>query len=167
LNCILGAGKVGLDNCQGTFFAKAGAGVVTVQASYLSKVTLETGSGAMNFEKSKIDELLISSGSGKFSCDACIVKKSIKVDSASGAIKMKGDFSTVTLLSLRTASGSISFSSTPFPSLDFQVSTASGHIECNVPDLKTSPQGIAEIRSASGTIKLSTLKEKKRRQEKK
>jgi len=174
-----GTGAIQLQDCQGTAFLNTGTGSIAVQ-SLGGALTVETGTGDIDIKKCDLQEVRLHSGSGtvelegtvagaltaftgsgKIALDDCVVKNMIKADTGTGIIKMKGDFSALKSLALQTGTGSITFTSTPFPALDFQVASGSGRIENQVESV--GGVGSALIRTGSGNIKINTTKNKKKR----
>jgi DUF4097 and DUF4098 domain-containing protein YvlB len=176
----IGSGKVQLTSCGGNAHIDTGSADVEVADSVLGDCTIQTGSGDVTLSKSEAD-LTVSTGSGTIRTEDFTSKKQFKVETGSGSVRLKGNFSPLEKFLIETGSGNISMQSTPFPNLIFAVTTGSGKINIQVPGLEvprgdirsfrgslgTGDLGLGIIRTGSGDVRLHTASKKESKKDKK
>jgi len=172
-----GDAKLVCSTCRGSVQLNTGSGQIVIDDSNFETIQAKSGSGAISLQKSS-GNLLLTTGSGRIQAEGFVAKKFVKIETGSGAIRLKGDFSALEKLFIQTGSGDINFVSTPFPKLFFDVRSASGEISVKVPTMQSKPthhnvfigsidqtvegEAGAIMRSGSGDIRLGTLRKAKK-----
>ena len=180
INGASGDAKLTCSSCTGCVQLNTGSGQIVFDDSNFELVHAKSGSGAISLKRSTGD-LLLTTGSGRIQAEDFKAKKFVKIETGSGDIRLKGDFSLLEKLLVQTGSGDISFVSTPFPKIFFDVRSASGEVSVKVPTMRSKPayynifmgsidqtldetkenEATAIIRSGSGDIRLGTLRKAK------
>jgi DUF4097 and DUF4098 domain-containing protein YvlB len=169
----MGSGKVAISLCGGNVHIDTGSADVNFDECILDNAIVQTGSGDITLTKCEAD-LAVSTGSGTLRAEDFISKTAFKVETGSGSVRLKGNFSPLQKFLIETGSGSISLQSTPFPNLILAVTTGSGKINIQIPGLDvprgdirsfrgslgTGDLGIGIIRSGSGDVRLNTASKK-------
>lgn len=176
----IGSGKVQLTSCGSNVHIDAGSADIEIIDSVLGDCAIQTGSGDVTLSKSEAD-VTVSTGSGTVRTDDFTSKKQFQVETGSGSVRLKGNFSPLQKFLIETGSGNISMQSTPFPNMIFAVITGSGKINIQVPGLEvprgdirsfrgslgTGDLGLGTIRTGSGDIRLHTASKKESKKESK
>lgn len=180
INGASGDAKLECSSCTGCVQLTTGSGQIVFDDSNFELAQAKSGSGSISLQKST-GNLLLTTGSGRIQAENFRAKKFVKIETGSGDVRLKGDFSLLEKLLVQTGSGDISFVSTPFPKLLFDVRSASGEVSVKVPTMQAKPayynvfmgsidqalagtletEATAIIRSGSGDIRLATLRKAK------
>ena len=164
------SGDVGVADGRGALRVDTGSGDVTV-TGHAGDVSADTGSGDVRLERVKGDAILADTGSGNVELIAVegavdantgsgdvtgrdlVLGARLRADTGSGDVRLEGDFSAVTDLSIDTGSGDVALTVGRTPSLRLTISTGSGDVEVDLPDSrlrKSHGDFIAELGSARG-----------------
>lgn len=166
-------GLIDIKSQAGAVHGYTGSGKIELISCAADTFQLDSGSGAIILEKCT-GNLIATNGSGRVVLDDMTAAKVMKIQTGSGNIRVKGNCQNLTTLFVRSGSGDVNFYSTPFPKLAFTVTTGSGEIDVEVPELKTQPVkgkifvgsiqsgegGDASIATGSGDVRLTTKKER-------
>jgi len=166
-----GSGDSTLVACSGNCALEAGASAISLKECTLDRVSIRSGSGSIVL-KATTANLTATTGSGKVVVEDFVGKKLFKIETGSGSVKVKGDFSQLEELYIQSGSGNVTFVSTPFPKLAFDVTTGNGRITVTVPGFKTKQSSaravkfgegnVAFIRTGSGNVCIETARTKKK-----
>lgn len=166
-------GAIDIKAQAGEISGYTGSGKIELTSCTASAFQLDSGSGAIILEKCT-GSLIATNGSGRVVLDDMTAGKVLKIQTGSGNIRVKGDCQNLSSLFVRSGSGDVNFYSTPFPKLSFTVTSGSGEIDVEVPELKVHPvrgkmfigsiqsgeNGDASIGTGSGDVRLTTKKER-------
>jgi DUF4097 and DUF4098 domain-containing protein YvlB len=166
-----GSGDMTFSSCAGSCALEAGISTISIKDCTFGQAHVKSGAGVISLKATAAD-LIATTGSGKVMAEDFIGKKLFKVESGSGNVRVKGDFSQLEELFIQTGSGNIAFISTPFPKLAFDITTGNGRIAVAIPGFKTKQtltrsvkfgEGRpASIRTGSGNVNIETVKLKKK-----
>ena len=148
LDAHTGSGRIALERVSGEIEATTGSG--GIEASNVGgDVEMQTGSGGI-----RISDLM---GGGAF-----------EATTGSGSIRVDGDLSKVTDLTMQTGSGSIRVETTGVPNVKLVARTGSGSVDVDVPNMSDvnarrnrveatlgTGEGTASLRTGSGSIDFS------------
>lgn len=164
------SGDVVASDGQGGLKVDTGSGDVTV-TGHAGDVSADTGSGDVRFERVRGGTILADTGSGNVELVAVegavdantgsgdvlgsdlVLGARLRADTGSGDVRLAGDFSAVTDLSIDTGSGDVALSVGKTPSLRLTITTGSGDVEVDLPDArlhKSHGDFVAELGSARG-----------------
>ncbi len=164
------SGDVTVAESRGKLLVDTGSGDVSVTA-HAGDVSADTGSGDVRFERVRGDSVAADTGSGNVvlvavegSIDAdtgsgdvtgsdLVLGARMSADTGSGDVRLSGDFSAVTDLTIDTGSGDVALTVAAAPSMRLTISTGSGDVEVDLPDArlrKSHGDFVAELGGAQG-----------------
>ncbi len=164
------SGNVVVSDGQGELRVDTGSGDVTV-TGHAGGVSADTGSGDVRLERVRGESIVADTGSGNVELVAVegavdantgsgdvtgkdlVLGARLRADTGSGDVRLEGDFTAVTDLSIDTGSGDVALSVGRTPSLRLTISTGSGDVEVDLPDArvhKSHGDFVAELGTARG-----------------
>lgn len=164
------SGDVGVAKSSGSLRVDTGSGDVTV-ADHEGDVSVDTGSGDVRLERTRGAAISADTGSGNIELTAVrgaidadtgsgdVIGRDLELgprlraDTGSGDVRLAGDFSAVTDLTVDTGSGDVALTLTGTPALRLTISTGSGEVDVDLPNArlrKSHGDFVAEIGAATG-----------------
>ena len=143
-----GSGAVRLMSVRGSVHADTGSGRVELEDVEGEVVRIDTGSGRVELRRVH-GEINADTGSGRVDGEDLVAVGRLRVDTGSGGISLRGDFSQVSRVDLDAGSGGVDLVGR-LPAMDLEISTGSGGFAVDVPGLETLERAKDELRARSG-----------------